>query len=80
MQGSTEEEFDLIVMGCGLSGMTAAYEILKLDPGIKLCLLEAKGTNVCLILLPSLLLNISIYTNILLHLFSFRPYWWKNSY
>lgn len=39
-----KEEFDVIVIGCGLSGLTAAYEIFKLDPNIKLCLLEAKGT------------------------------------
>ncbi len=38
-----EEEFDIIIVGCGLSGMTAAYEILKLDSSIKLYLLEAKG-------------------------------------
>ncbi|XP_046437398.1 probable flavin-containing monoamine oxidase A [Daphnia pulex] len=37
-----KEEFDVIVIGCGLSGLTAAYEIFKLDPNIKLCLLEAK--------------------------------------
>lgn len=36
-------EFDVIVIGCGLSGLTAAYEIFKLDPNINLCLLEAKG-------------------------------------
>lgn len=38
-----EKEIDVLVIGCGLSGMTAAYEILKIDPSIKLCLLEAKG-------------------------------------
>ncbi|XP_057367268.1 probable flavin-containing monoamine oxidase A isoform X1 [Daphnia carinata] len=36
------KECDVIIIGCGLSGMTAAYEMLKLDPNIKLCLLEAK--------------------------------------
>lgn len=40
------EEFDVIVIGCGLSGLTAGYEIFKLDPNINLCLLEAKGTYV----------------------------------
>ena len=50
MEESTGKEFDIIVIGCGLSGMTAAYEILKLDPEIKLCLLEAKGTNLFLFL------------------------------
>jgi len=37
------DEFDVIVIGCGLSGLTAAYEIFKLEPNINLCLLEAKG-------------------------------------
>lgn len=35
--------FDVVVIGCGLSGLTAAYEMLKIDPTIKVCLLEAKG-------------------------------------
>lgn len=37
------EECDIIIIGCGLSGMTAAYELLKLEPTLKLHLLEAKG-------------------------------------
>jgi protoporphyrinogen oxidase len=39
------EEFDVIVIGCGLSGLTAAYEILKLEQNTNLCLLEAKGIH-----------------------------------
>lgn len=37
--------FDVAVVGCGLSGLSAAYEILKIDPSVRICLLEAKGTQ-----------------------------------
>lgn len=39
------EESDVIVIGCGLSGLTAAYEIFKIEPNTNLCLLEAKGNK-----------------------------------
>lgn len=47
-----DEIFDVVVLGCGLSGLVAAYEISKIDPNIKLCLLEAKGktSNISIIL------------------------------
>lgn len=38
-----KEDFDVIIIGCGISGLTAAYEMLKVDPNISVCLLEAKG-------------------------------------
>lgn len=47
METSKEKtEFDVVVIGCGLSGLTTAYELLKIDPTIKVCLLEAKGKTI----------------------------------
>lgn len=49
--------FDVIVIGCGLSGLTAAYEIFKSDSSIRLGLIEAKGNN-------SFGKHLSIYMNL----------------
>ena len=35
--------YDVIVVGAGISGLTAAYEVLKKVPNAKLIVLEAKG-------------------------------------
>ena len=35
--------YDVIVVGAGLSGLTAAYELLQYDGSLKILILEAKG-------------------------------------
>ena len=39
----TNDEYDVIVIGAGLSGLTAAYHLKKKDPNLNLLVLEAKG-------------------------------------
>ena len=36
------EEFDVVVAGCGLSGLTTAYELLKKRPDLRVCIVEAR--------------------------------------
>ena len=38
--------YDVIVVGAGISGLTAAFEVLKKNPDAKLIILEAKGNKV----------------------------------
>jgi len=38
-------DVDVVVVGAGISGLTAAYTILTRDPGIRLVVIEAKGTS-----------------------------------
>ena len=38
-----EQVWDVAVVGAGLSGLTAAYEMLKTEPTLKVCVLEAKS-------------------------------------
>ncbi|XP_033726341.1 probable flavin-containing monoamine oxidase A [Pecten maximus] len=38
----SERHVDIVIVGAGLSGLTAAYHIHKTDPGLNICLLEAK--------------------------------------
>jgi flavin-dependent dehydrogenase len=39
---------DVVVIGAGISGLTAAYTIHSKDPGIQVVVVEAKGTfNIC---------------------------------
>lgn len=40
-----KEILDVLVLGAGLSGLTAAYEIQKADPSTHIKILEAKGGN-----------------------------------
>lgn len=35
--------YDVIIVGAGLSGLTAAYELLQYDRSLKILILEAKG-------------------------------------
>lgn len=46
MENETGELLDILVLGAGLSGLTAAYEILKADPTVKLNVLEAKSKSI----------------------------------
>lgn len=39
---SGEEEYDAVIAGCGLSGLTAAYTLLKQKPGLRVCIVEAR--------------------------------------
>jgi protoporphyrinogen oxidase len=36
-------EADIIVAGAGISGLTAAYKLLKKNPSLRILVLEAKG-------------------------------------
>ena len=40
---STIENIDVCVVGAGVSGLTAAYELLKKHAGLSVLVLEAKG-------------------------------------
>ena len=42
--GSMETEYDVICIGAGFAGLTAAHTLLKAKPSLKICVLEAKGT------------------------------------
>lgn len=37
------DDFDVVIVGCGLSGLTAAHKILKQNPSLKICIVEARG-------------------------------------
>lgn len=39
----SKELYDVVIAGCGLSGLTAAHEILKKNPDLKICLIEARA-------------------------------------
>lgn len=39
---SGDKEFDVIIAGCGLSGLTAAFELLKGKAGLRVCIVEAR--------------------------------------
>ena len=41
--GTNDVTCEVLVVGAGVSGLTAANELLKRDPAIQLCLVEAKG-------------------------------------
>jgi len=36
-------QYDVICVGAGFSGLSAAHTLLKSRPGLKVCVLEAKG-------------------------------------
>ena len=40
---SSDVTCDLLVIGAGVSGLTAANELLKRDATVRLCVVEAKG-------------------------------------
>lgn len=43
--GCEEFVYDVICVGAGFSGLTAAHTLLKERPHINLCVLEAKGLS-----------------------------------
>ena len=40
---SSDVTCEVLVIGAGVSGLTAAHELLKRDPSVRLCVVEAKG-------------------------------------
>lgn len=40
---SSSVEYDVVIVGAGLSGLSAAYEITKKKPEAKIIILEATG-------------------------------------
>ena len=40
---NASEEVDVVIVGGGVSGLSAAYKLLKNDPNIDVVVLEAKG-------------------------------------
>ena len=40
---TANQEVDVVIVGGGISGLSAAYKICQADPTISLCVLEAKG-------------------------------------
>ena len=50
-----QEILDVLVLGAGLSALTAAYEIQKTHSNVKLNLIEAKSELVFLSLIPHIL-------------------------
>lgn len=44
---------DIIVIGAGLSGLTAAYVLLEKVPTLSVMVLEANGNNYIIIWFPS---------------------------
>lgn len=43
MYSSSTNHFDVIIIGAGLSGMTAAYTLLEKEPALNILVLEAQG-------------------------------------
>lgn len=41
---SSDHEYDVVCIGAGFAGLTAAHTLLKADSSLKICVLEAKGT------------------------------------
>ena len=43
MAAALSESVDVVVVGAGISGLSAAYELMKKRPKTRLVVLEAKG-------------------------------------
>ena len=43
MAAALSESVDVVVVGAGISGLSAAYEVMKKRPETRLVVLEAKG-------------------------------------
>ena len=44
MSGTDSFVYDVVVVGAGISGLTAAYRLLQHNKSLKVLVLEAKGT------------------------------------
>jgi len=57
-------DVDVVIIGAGVSGLSAAYYIQKKDAGIRLAVLEAKGLlwTVCSAILYNILLAFLAYS------------------
>jgi flavin-dependent dehydrogenase len=41
-----EDEVDVVIVGAGVAGLSAGYQLRKKDPSIRVLVLEAKGWQI----------------------------------